>query len=49
MYMNIATQYVRPRQATYVREAFQVVIRELIEADDLDLEADPSAVRTSMK
>lgn len=44
MYLNIAAHYVRPRQGTYVRDAFQVVIRELIEADDLDLEADPSAV-----
>ncbi|KAF8913880.1 hypothetical protein CPB84DRAFT_1699194 [Gymnopilus junonius] len=44
MYMNIAAQYVRPRQGIYVRDAFRIVIRELIEADDLDLEADPSAI-----
>jgi hypothetical protein len=45
MYLNIAVQYVRARQVTYVREAFKAIIHEVIDADDLDLEADPSAVR----
>ncbi|KDR83761.1 hypothetical protein GALMADRAFT_236120 [Galerina marginata CBS 339.88] len=44
MYLNISVHYVRPRQVTYVRDAFQGIIRELIDADDLDLEADPSAI-----
>lgn len=44
MYLNIAVQYVRARQVTYVREAFKAIILEVIDADDLDLEADPSAV-----
>lgn len=44
MYMNIAVHYVRPKQVTYVRDAFQTIIREVIDSDDLDLEADPSVV-----
>ncbi|KAF9476454.1 hypothetical protein BDN70DRAFT_951286 [Pholiota conissans] len=44
MYLNIAVHYVRPRQVTYVREAFESTIRELVNADDLDLEADPSVI-----
>ncbi|KAF8974759.1 hypothetical protein BDZ97DRAFT_1911911 [Flammula alnicola] len=44
MYLNIALHYVRPRQVTYVRDAFQAIIRELINADDLDLEVDPSVI-----
>ena len=45
MYMNIADRYVHPRQTSYVREAFQAIIQEVVDAEDLDLEADPSAVR----
>lgn len=44
MYINIAVQYVRPKQLTYAREAFQDIIREIVSSEDLDLEADPSAV-----
>ncbi|PPQ77741.1 hypothetical protein CVT25_011176 [Psilocybe cyanescens] len=44
MYLNIAVHYVRPRQVTYVRDSYQAIIRELIDADDLDLEADPSII-----
>ncbi|KAF8175380.1 hypothetical protein BJ912DRAFT_988665 [Pholiota molesta] len=44
MYLNIAVHYVRPRQVTYVRDALQSTIRELVNADDLDLEADPSVI-----
>ncbi|KAH7929429.1 ras GTPase-activating protein [Leucogyrophana mollusca] len=44
VYINIAVQYVRPRQVTYVRETLQTIIRELIEAHDLDLESDPSVI-----
>lgn len=44
MYIHIAVHYVRPRQVTYVRDALQGIIRELIDTDDLDLEADPSLV-----
>lgn len=44
MYIHIAVHYVRPRQVTYVRDALQGIIRELIDTDDLDLEADPSMI-----
>jgi len=44
MYINIAVQYVRPRQVTYIRETLQGIIRELMEAVDLDLESDPMVV-----
>lgn len=46
MYMNIAVHYVRRKQVIYVRDTLQAVIREVIDAEDLDLEADPSLVRT---
>ena len=39
MYMNIAERYVHPRQVLYVREAFQAIIREVVDAEDLDLES----------
>jgi Ras GTPase-activating-like protein IQGAP2/3 len=45
MYMNIADRYVHPRQVPYVREAFQTIIREVVDAEDLDLEIDPTVVR----
>lgn len=45
MYMNIADRYVHPRQVPYVREAFQAIIKEVVDAEDLDLEADPTVVR----
>lgn len=46
LYINIAVQYLRPKQVTYVRETLQAIIRELVEASDLDLESDPSKVCT---
>jgi Ras GTPase-activating-like protein IQGAP2/3 len=45
-YIGVATQYIRPRQTAYVREALQTVIRDVIDAEDLDLEVDPSVVST---
>ncbi|KAI6047200.1 ras GTPase-activating protein [Pisolithus marmoratus] len=47
MYMSIAVQYLRPKQVPYVRETLQPIIRELIEAVDLDLESDPSIIHRS--
>ncbi|OAX43512.1 hypothetical protein K503DRAFT_765843 [Rhizopogon vinicolor AM-OR11-026] len=47
MYLNIAVQYVRPRQVTYIRETLQGIIRELMEAVDLDLESDPTVIHRS--
>lgn len=41
MYTNIAFPYLRPKQATYARETFQVIIRDVIESEDLDLEVNP--------
>ncbi|KAG2156042.1 ras GTPase-activating protein [Suillus clintonianus] len=47
MYINIAVQYVRPRQVTYIRETLQGIIHELMEAVDLDLESDPTVIHRS--
>jgi len=44
MYINIAVHYIRPKQINYVRDAFQSLIKEVINSDDLDLEVDPSKV-----
>ncbi|KAF8639888.1 hypothetical protein AX17_001140 [Amanita inopinata Kibby_2008] len=44
MYINIAVHYVRPKQIAYVREAFQALIKEVINSEELDLEADPSKI-----
>ncbi|KAH0587587.1 hypothetical protein H2248_006362 [Termitomyces sp. 'cryptogamus'] len=44
MYINIAVQYARPKQLAYAREAFQTIVREIVSSEDLDLEADPSAI-----
>ena len=47
MYINIAVQYIRPKQSFYMQESLKKLILEVVEADDLDLEADPSIVRSS--
>uniref|UniRef100_A0A0W0FJV3 Putative ras GTPase-activating protein n=1 Tax=Moniliophthora roreri TaxID=221103 RepID=A0A0W0FJV3_MONRR len=47
MYMNVAVHYVRPKQITYVKDAFQAIIREVIETPDLDLEVDPTVIHRS--
>ncbi|KAF8138302.1 ras GTPase-activating protein [Boletus edulis] len=44
MYINIAVQYLRPKQVTYVRDTLQAIVRELVEAADLELESDPSII-----
>ncbi|EAU84770.2 IQ domain-containing protein-containing RasGAP [Coprinopsis cinerea okayama7 len=44
LYLNVAVHYLRSKQATFVREAFQGVLKEVINADDLDLEVDPSII-----
>jgi Ras GTPase-activating-like protein IQGAP2/3 len=44
MYINIAVHYIRPKQITYVRDAFQSLVKEVINSGDLDLEVDPSKV-----
>jgi len=47
LYITVAVQYIRSRQVTYVKDALQGIIRELVETDDLDLEASPSKVYRS--
>lgn len=44
MYINIALQYLRPKQTMYARDTFTDIVREVIDAADLDLESDPSQV-----
>lgn len=43
-FINVAVHYLRPKQTPYIRETLQGVIREVINADDLDLETDPCVV-----
>jgi Ras GTPase-activating-like protein IQGAP2/3 len=43
-YIGVAVNYIRPKQATYVREALQTVVRDVINSDELDLEVDPSLI-----
>ena len=43
-FINVAVHYLRPKQTTYIRDALQGVIREVVNADDLDLETDPTVV-----
>lgn len=43
-YIGVAVNYVRPKQAAYVRETLQAIIRDVINAEDLDLEADPAVI-----
>lgn len=48
IYLNIAVHYIRPKQSIFAREAFQTIIREVIDSSDLDLEADPCLVRHTL-
>jgi Ras GTPase-activating-like protein IQGAP2/3 len=45
MYTSVALQYVKPKHNVYARDALQAIIREIIESNELDLEADPCLVR----
>lgn len=45
MYINVAVQYIRPKQSFYIRESLRRLILEAVETDELDLEVDPSIVR----
>jgi Ras GTPase-activating-like protein IQGAP2/3 len=47
VYINIALHYLRPKQTVHVRETLQPLIRDVISAEDLDLEADPKLVGRS--
>ncbi|KAF9259503.1 hypothetical protein L218DRAFT_963533 [Marasmius fiardii PR-910] len=44
MYISIAVHYVRPKQITYVKDAFQAIILKVIETPELDLEVDPTVI-----
>ncbi|KAG7096970.1 hypothetical protein E1B28_004367 [Marasmius oreades] len=44
MYINVAVHYVRPKQISYVKDAFQAIILKVIETPELDLEVDPVAI-----
>lgn len=43
-FINVAVHYLRPKQTPFIRETLQGVVREVIKADDLDLETDPCVV-----
>ncbi|XP_006460082.1 hypothetical protein AGABI2DRAFT_202767 [Agaricus bisporus var. bisporus H97] len=47
IYLNITVHYIRPKQSTFSREAFETIIKEVIESDDLDLEVDPTVLHQS--
>lgn len=44
MYINIAVQYIRPKQVFYIRETLQKIVLDILGSDDLDLEVDPTVV-----
>lgn len=48
VYINIALHYIRPKQTVHVRETLQPLIRDVLSAEDLDLEADPRQVGPSV-
>ncbi|KAH8830869.1 ras GTPase-activating protein [Flagelloscypha sp. PMI_526] len=43
-YLNVAIQYVRPKQVSYLRDTLQSIIREVINDGVLDLETDPTVI-----
>ncbi|KAI0775938.1 hypothetical protein BD413DRAFT_469824 [Trametes elegans] len=43
-FINVAVHYLRPKQTAYIRETLQGVIREAVNAEDLDLETDPCVI-----
>ncbi|KAL0579549.1 iqgap-related protein [Marasmius crinis-equi] len=44
LYINVAVHYVRPKQITFAKEAFQAIIRRVIDDPELDLEVDPTVI-----
>ncbi len=45
MYLSVALQYGRSKQALYVRDTLQAIINDVANQDDLDLVTDPCIVR----
>ena len=48
-FINIVVHHARPKQSAYVRETLETVVREVVDSDELDLEADPSVVCTLLR
>ncbi|KAH7101116.1 hypothetical protein BKA62DRAFT_619136 [Auriculariales sp. MPI-PUGE-AT-0066] len=44
MYINVAVQYIRPKQVSFVKEALQHMVRLVVDETELDLETDPVAI-----
>ncbi|KAG8821050.1 hypothetical protein FRC18_011521 [Serendipita sp. 400] len=47
MYINVAFNYVRPKQVIFVKDVLHNAIRQIVEQDDLDLETDPVVIYRS--
>ncbi|KLO15676.1 hypothetical protein SCHPADRAFT_902188 [Schizopora paradoxa] len=47
MYLNVALQYGRSKQALYVRETLMAIINDVANQEDLDLETDPCVIYRS--
>ncbi|KAG8822729.1 hypothetical protein FRC17_009483, partial [Serendipita sp. 399] len=44
MYINVAFNYVRPKQVIFVKEVLHGAIRQIVEQDELDLETNPVVI-----
>ncbi|TFK28757.1 IQ domain-containing protein-containing RasGAP [Coprinopsis marcescibilis] len=44
LYLNVAFSYLRPKQATYLREALQPLLKAAVETEGLNLEIDPCVI-----
>jgi len=49
IYLDITVHYLPTKPSTFARDTFQSIIREVIDSIDLDLETDPTLVRTHIK
>ncbi|KAI0796795.1 hypothetical protein C8Q75DRAFT_710102 [Abortiporus biennis] len=43
-FINVVVQYVRPKQAAYIRDTLQKIVLEVVDSDDVDLETDPRVI-----
>ncbi|CAE6447844.1 unnamed protein product [Rhizoctonia solani] len=44
MYLSVAIQYIKHKQTAYIRDTLKIIIKEVVEMEDLDLETDPVAI-----
>lgn len=44
MFINVALHYIRQKQAAFIKDTLQEVIKHIVDADELDLETDPVVV-----